>query len=63
MEKVEKKQCKGCCRDIAEDDYNAYDEYCKFCYPDKEKTIYSKEQYNNGDYENMRYYSKKIKLQ
>lgn len=51
MEKLEKtKQCKECCRDITEDDYNAYDGYCKFCYPDKEEilySLYSKENYNN----------------
>ena len=48
MEKLEKtKQCKECCRDITEDDYNAYDGYCKFCYPDKEEILYSKENYNN----------------
>lgn len=38
MEKLEKtKQCKECCRDITEDDYNAYDGYCKICYKDKEQ--------------------------
>lgn len=40
MEKVEKtKQCKECCRDITEDDYNAYDGYCKICYKDKEQDV------------------------
>ena len=49
MEKVEKtKQCRECCRDITEDDYNAYDGYCMFCYPDKEEILYSKENYNNA---------------
>ena len=49
MEKVEKtKQCKECCRDITEDDYNAHDGYCMFCYPDKEEILYSKENYNNA---------------
>lgn len=48
MEKLEKtKQCKECCRDITEDDYNTYDRYCKICYKDKEQD----DDYNEDDEE------------
>ena len=50
MEKIEKtKQCKECCRDITEDDYNAYDGYCKICYKDKTEVLEQRKSYNQEE--------------
>ena len=41
-------QCKECCKDISEDEYNSQKGYCKSCYQDRYNIENKKRQYNQG---------------
>lgn len=41
-------QCKECCRDISEEEYNSYKGYCKSCYKDRHNIENNKKQYNQN---------------
>lgn len=41
------RQCRECCRDITEEQYQNYNGYCKNCYKDKENIENRRYDYNN----------------
>lgn len=40
------KECKECCREISEEEYNSYNGYCKSCYKDSYNIENNKKRYN-----------------
>ncbi len=43
------KQCKECCKDISEEEYNSHKGYCKNCYNDRYNIENAKKQYNQSE--------------
>ena len=43
------KQCKECCKDISEEEYNSHKGYCKSCYNDRYNIEKAKRQFNKTD--------------
>lgn len=43
------KQCKECCKDIPEEEYNSHKGYCKSCYNDRYNIEKAKRQFNKTD--------------
>lgn len=44
-----KMQCKECCRDISEEEYNRNSGYCNICYKDRHNIENKKETFNKGE--------------
>ena len=42
------KECKECCREISEEEYNSYNGYCKSCYKDSYNIENNKKRYNQS---------------
>ena len=49
------KQCKECCKDIPEEEYNSHKGYCKSCYNDRYNIEKAKRQFNKTDDNNTNY--------
>ena len=41
-------QCKECCKDISEEEYNSHNGYCKSCYKDRYYIENNKKRYNQN---------------
>lgn len=54
---IVKKQCKECCRDISEEEYNRYKGYCRNCYSDRNNIESAKRNFNNDTSEQIEYES------
>lgn len=55
------KQCKECCKDISEEEYNSHKGYCKSCYKDRYNIENAKRQFNKTDDNNTNYNEKNEK--
>ncbi len=51
------KQCKECCKDISESEYNSHKGYCKSCYADRNNIERAKRNFNNDTSEQVEYES------
>lgn len=55
-------QCKECCRDISEEEYNTHNGYCKSCYADRKSIESSKRNFNNDTDRQIEYESDNTKI-